>query len=116
MGNMTIARIIRCILVAGVLAVICVWTSVTGAAASLIVMAFALYLLPRDAVQADFAEFAPWLLCMLAFALFSVALIPMTELPATNLGLVLFCPVFGIAVFVFERLLASMTNVRRRRK
>jgi hypothetical protein len=93
--------------VAAILAAFCVLTSVEGSAILAIATAIVVYLLPRRTVSRTFAEFVPWLFYTLAFAIFSILWMRLTPHNGTVLGLVVFSPVFGTVVFIFERVVAS---------
>src|SRR5437870_2808357 len=72
-------RAIRCLLVAASFGALCEFTSVVGALITLGAGLLALMGTPRDIPMAESAssEYGAWLICVLGFALTTLALVPL---------------------------------------
>jgi hypothetical protein len=116
---MSKARLIRIIVIAGLLAVACIWGGLYGIALSLAAGTIGVILshrfrkrmmLLQEQKKRELSEYKPWICGTACFALFVIAMWPLVDLPAVLLGLVLFSPLFGMAVYSIEALFTQRIN------
>ena len=109
---MTSTRVTRSVFVAAFFAALCVFTVLIGALVTLAAGTLALMLLSRDdaSMKSGFAEFLPWVLCTTSFAVATLALAPFTQLSAVVVAFCVLSPLFGIMVYLVERLLSRPTS------
>ena len=102
---MTIVRLVRLTVIAGVLAATGLFAGPFGALVSLAAGSIALLFVPRlreNEPKASLAEFLPGGWCTGSFAMFVIALLPFTALAAVTAALVVLSPLFGTAVYLIE--------------
>jgi hypothetical protein len=109
---MEMANMIRCAIVGSLMAALCVLAGLAGVLLTLAAGVIALISLPHQAPaesgQPDFRSFFLWFVCTGSFAACVVGFIPMTELPAFTMGLLLFSPLFGTMSHLIASAIMSM--------
>src|SRR5262245_49149385 len=102
---MSTKRLLRTLVVAGIVATTCVFGGLEISAGVVLLGHVGALLLPRR-TNDEYSGFGAWFVCTLAFAATSLALLPFAPFSTVNIGLAVFSPVFGIVVYVIEALVS----------
>jgi hypothetical protein len=111
---MSFKRALRCLIISAAFGALCEFTAVTGAIITLAVGLIALMRLPRDRTptESSMSEFGAWSICVIGFAITTIALAPFI-FPlgvATALALCICSPLLGTMVYVVERYCGGRTD------
>ena len=108
-------RVVRCVLLAGAFAALCVMASVVGALITLAAGLIALAAVSRrdPSAASYFSEYLPWLLCTLSFVATTLVLSPFAALPAVVILLCILSPLFGTIIYAVERAISRPTSPAR---
>jgi hypothetical protein len=102
---MSLARGLRCLVLAALFATLCVFTAIVGGLITLAAGLLGLILMPpsESVPESGLSEYRPWILSVLFFAGTTMALAPFADLPPIPAALCLLSPLFGTMVYTVER-------------
>lgn len=110
-------RVFRFMFLAGVFATLCVMISV-GVYITLAAGIIGLVVVSRrETLEASFlSEYLYWLLCIISFAVMTLALLPWAYFPAIGIAFCILSPLFGTIVYTVERSSSRPTQQKNREK